>query len=186
MVEPIRENNPLEEKIKSNWTEIRAKYEEYLYNPFDIDLEEREEFLNIIKDMFLANLSDILKRYEHDPKNTDHAVHVTNSEPQAKSKIWKEARELEATASDIKEFTTSLVGARAVCKKKFFPRDLSKNPAIKWGNVRSSSHINNQSKIFHKIFVLNFLSDAKFCQMLYGSHEKKNNIRPLFFSFAPS
>ena len=141
---------------KANWTEIRAKYEEYLYNPFDIENEEREEFLNIIKDMFLANLSDILKRYEQDPKNTDQAVHVTNSEPQAKSKIWKEAREIEATASDIKEFTTSLVGARAVCKKKFFPKDLSKVPAIDWGNVRSSSHINNQSRIFHKILIFNF------------------------------
>ena len=28
MIEPIRENNPLEEKIMTNWTEIRAKYEE--------------------------------------------------------------------------------------------------------------------------------------------------------------
>ena len=143
MVEPIRENNPLEEKIEANWREIRAKYEEYLYNPFDIELEEREGFLNIVKDMFLANLSDILKRYEQDPKNTPHAVHVTNSEPQSKSKIWQEARELEATASVIKEFTTSLVGARAVCKKKFFPIDLSRVPAIRFGNDHEPIAIND-------------------------------------------
>lgn len=137
--------DPLKEKIKSNMTEIRAKYEEYLYNPFDVEIEERDEFLNSVKDLFIANLFDELELYEEDPKNTEHAVHVTNSEPQYKSKIWDEARLSKATASDIKEFTTSLVGARAVCKKKLIdPKDISHVPAIKWGNVKSSSHINNQ------------------------------------------
>ena len=59
------------------------------------------------------------------------AIHVTNSEDQSGSEVWKKARALLLTASDLKDFLTNW---EQVCKKKWdMKKSIANVPAIKWG-----------------------------------------------------
>ena len=136
------ENNPVLKKIQSNWNSIQANYEIYHYNPlhatFDNDLISD---LDEIKDKFMNNLADQIKRYENDPLNTDLAVHATNSIPQG-GEGWKKERIILMTASDIHDFAANEndpTAAINICKKKFgLGPSIDHLPAIKWGRKKES------------------------------------------------
>ena len=126
----LQDRDPLELQIESNWSEIKSKYRDYWVE--SLREEEREEALDHVKELFMDNLKEQMKRWSNDPKNTETAVHVTNTEPQGKCKKWKDERIILATASTVREFVGS--NPMAVCKRKFKSKDLSKCKAIKHGN----------------------------------------------------
>ena len=90
--------DPLDELSEANWNEIKSKYETYVLN----EEENRSEALEIVKELFINNLKLEITRYSSDPLNTEAAVHVTDSELQSGSEIWKKERIIRVTASDFK------------------------------------------------------------------------------------
>ena len=126
----LEDRDPLELQIESNWSEIKRKYRDYWVE--SLEEEEREEALDHVKELFMENLNEQIKRWSNDPKGTETAVHVTNTEPQGQCKKWKDERMILQTASTVRDFLGS--NPRAVCKRKFKAKDLSKNKAIKHGN----------------------------------------------------
>ena len=72
-----------------------------------MEAESRIEELNQIRKMFMDNLEQSLNRYDQDPLNTTSAVHVSNSETQSKSEVWKKERCIRITASRFKEFLSN-------------------------------------------------------------------------------
>ena len=136
------ENNPVLKKIKSNWDSMRVNYEIYHHNPLHATFDnELISDLDEIKDMFMNNLADQIKRFENDPLNTDLAVHATNSIPQG-GEGWKKERIILMTASDIHDFAANEddpTAAINICKKKFgLGPSIDHLPAIKWGRKKES------------------------------------------------
>ena len=115
------ENNPVLKKIKSNWDSMRVNYEIYHHNPLHATFDnELISDLDEIKDKFMNNLADQIKRFENDPLNTDLAVHATNSIPQG-GEGWKKERIILMTASDVHDFAANEddpTAAINICKKK--------------------------------------------------------------------
>ena len=117
---------------------MRRKYEDYSFNPQGLDDELQMEELESLKKMFMDNLSESIKRFENDPMNTETAVHVTGSTGQGLSDNWEKPRTIVVTASDVKDFVTSITMAKAVCKRKFgytenYKKMISNVPAIRHG-----------------------------------------------------
>ena len=136
------ENNPVLMKIESNWNSMRINYEIYHHNPLHATFDnELISDLDEIKDMFMNNLADQIKRYENDPLNTDLAVHATNSIPQG-GEGWKKERIILMTASDVHDFVANEVdptAAKNICKKKFgLGPSIDHLPAIKWGRKKEN------------------------------------------------
>ena len=136
------ENNPVLKKIETNWNSMRVNYEIYTHNPLHATLDnELISDLDEIKEKFMKNLADQIKRYENDPLNTDMAVHATNSIPQG-GDGWKKERIILMTASDIHDFSANEndpTAAINICKKKFgLGPSIDHLPAIKWGRKKEN------------------------------------------------
>ena len=84
------ELTPAEQKIRENWLLIESKFKDYVLDAEDLEDEARSELLDVIKKLFMENLSDMINVYEDDPLNTEDGIHITSSEGQSKSKKWKE------------------------------------------------------------------------------------------------
>ena len=69
---------------------MKAKFKDYVLDAEDLEDEARSELLDVIKKLFMENLSDMINVYEDDPLNTEDGIHITSSEGQSKSKKWKE------------------------------------------------------------------------------------------------
>ena len=87
------ELTPAEQKIRENWLLIESKFKDYVLDAEDLEDEARSELLDVIKKLFMENLSDMINVYENDPLNTEDGIHITGSEGQSKSKKWKENRQ---------------------------------------------------------------------------------------------
>ena len=87
------ELTPAEQKIRDNWLLIESKFKDYVLDAEDLEDEARSELLDVIKKLFMDNLSDMISVYENDPLNTDDSIHITGSEGQSKSKKWKKNRQ---------------------------------------------------------------------------------------------
>ena len=96
--------DPLEELNDANWQEIKAKFKNYVFE----ESENRLESFDIVKTLFIDILKTDIERFSSDPLNTKLAVHVSNSELQSESEIWRKERNIRITASEFKVQTAMI------------------------------------------------------------------------------
>ena len=80
---------------------------DYILDTHGSEIQIRSQALEEIKVLFMNNLGQSLERFENDPLNTTSAYHITNSESQSHSIIWKSERYIRITASKFKDFISS-------------------------------------------------------------------------------
>lgn len=101
------------------------------YEDYRISAERVRELKDLVN-IFVENMSANLTNFHNDPHSNISSYHVTGSEEQSKSQVWKRYRRYRVTASMLKDFVQR---PKVLIEKMLWTKqeDISHCASVKWG-----------------------------------------------------
>jgi len=128
---------------------------------------EREIILRDLVNLFLDNMSDTASQFLDDPHSNLSSYHVTGSEQQSRSEVWRRHRRCRVTASILKEF---LQRPKVFIEKMLWKPnvDISHCASVRWGIEHEATAIKEITPVIGPITQTG-LHISRRCPMLGAS-----------------